>query len=143
MQDNFLIKNSLTCLNDQPTFFRRGMKSCIDHVYTNTPQYTSNITTHNFNILSGINSLSDHSVLSFSYKQDNTLIQPIYKITRDFTKLTKNNLELAYDNNYIISEAFHHSDPNIIADIFVNEMEIIQNSLAPPKRVQIRNNLAP
>ena len=37
MRDNFLIENSLTCLNDQPTFFRRGMKSCIDHVYTNTP----------------------------------------------------------------------------------------------------------
>ena len=70
MRDNFLIDNSLTCLNDQPTFFRRGMKSCIDHVYTNTPQYTSNVTTHNLNILSGINSLSDHSILSFTYKQD-------------------------------------------------------------------------
>ena len=42
-----------------------------------------------------------------------------------------------------MNEAFQYSDPNMIVDIFVNEMEIIQNSLAPPKRVQIRNNLAP
>ena len=50
---------------------------------------------------------------------------------------------MAYENKFLLNEAFQYSDPNIIADIFVNEMEIIQNSLAPPKRVQKRNHLAP
>ena len=64
-------------------------------------------------------------------------------MVRDFSKLTKNNLEFAFDNNYIINTAYNFDCPNLIANIMVNEVEIIQNSLAPPKRVKIQKNLAP
>ena len=48
-----------------------------------------------------------------------------------------------FDNNDVIGLAFNYDDPNIIANILVNKMEIIQNALAPQKRVQIRTKLAP
>ena len=30
--DNLIIDNTLTILNNKPTFFRRGVQSCVDHI---------------------------------------------------------------------------------------------------------------
>ena len=87
------------------------------------------------------NSLSDQSILSFTYKQYDTIIQPLYKIIRDLSKLSKQNQEFAYDNNQFLNEAFQYQDPNQIANILVEE--IIQNTMALPKRVQNWSTLAP
>ena len=65
LRDNFLINHSITCLNKEPIFFRSGTRSCIDHIYTNCPQYIDRVTTHNDRIFNGTNSLSDHSILTF------------------------------------------------------------------------------
>ena len=35
--DNLIIDNTLTILNNKPTFFRRGVQSCVDHILTNIP----------------------------------------------------------------------------------------------------------
>ena len=84
IRDNFLVSNSVTCLNDKPTFFRRNVISCFDHIYNTSPQYIDTVTTHNYNLFNGTSTISDHFILTFSYRQDDTILQPLYKIVRDY-----------------------------------------------------------
>ena len=67
----------------------------------------------------------------------------MYKVIRDNSKLTKGNLEYCFDNNENINSVFHSDDPNVISNILVSELQLIQNAIAPPKRVQVSTKLAP
>lgn len=47
----------------KPTFYRRGVKSCIDHVYSNCHNNIKNVT-HN-------EILSDHRIITVDYNDKN------------------------------------------------------------------------
>ena len=49
LRDNFIIQRNLTIHNDKPTFYRQGVKSCIDHITSNCPTKIKNVTTHQKN----------------------------------------------------------------------------------------------
>ena len=48
-----------------------------------------------------------------------------------------------FDSNDYFNSIFNYDDPNIIASIIVREMEIMQDTISAPKRVQIKTKLAP
>ena len=43
MFDESIIENSLTIHNNKPTFHRRGVNSCVNHIMSNTPLCIDNI----------------------------------------------------------------------------------------------------
>ena len=49
LKDEMIIQNSLVSPNKDPTFFRNGSKSWIDHIITNCPTKITNVRTHNPN----------------------------------------------------------------------------------------------
>ena len=46
-------------------------------------------------------------------------------------------------NNEILNTIFHYTDPEIIANILINEISIIINCIAPAKKVQCNTKYAP
>ena len=45
LRNDYLIENSVSCMNTEPSFFRRGKVSYIDHIYTSSPQYIEQVST--------------------------------------------------------------------------------------------------
>lgn len=101
---DMLIQNSLVSHNKDPTFFRNGFRSCINHIITNCPTKITNVFTHinnnypndiniNTNIINNDNSiLSDYSLLSCSYNSKDIHIPQQFEIIRDGKLLTKERL---------------------------------------------------
>ena len=90
-----LIDCNMTIHNDNPTFFRLGILSCIDHIISNCPTKISNVRTHiqsngsNYinigaNIINTQNAiLSDHAFLSCNYNAKDISIPQQFKIIRN------------------------------------------------------------
>merc|ERR1712030_82609 len=64
------------------------------------------------------------------------------KNKRDYSLLTKLNLQQYYNYNTEIQKAFNHSNPNTIAEIIINQVNIIINSIAPAKKIQCKKKYA-
>ena len=96
IHDNNIIEYNLTYHNKLPTFFRKGVKSCIDFVISNCPTKVSNIRTHyndediyQYEDINYNNILSDHVMVSGVYNNENVAKGSQFKITRDAKLLTK------------------------------------------------------
>ena len=85
LRDSFLINNNLVSHHNKPTFFRRGNVSCLDHLYSNCSSRIKNVTIEK-------EILSDHKIMTFNYNNKKLSINATYKIIRDYSLLTKDNL---------------------------------------------------
>merc|ERR1712101_64271 len=66
-----------------------------------------------------------------------------FMITRNSKLLTRHNLNEYFSNNHFLQEIFSETDPNIIAEILLNELSIIIECIAPSKKIQCSKNYAP
>ena len=57
--------------------------------------------------------------------------------------LTKERLQLYFNNNTALNTVFSYSDPNIIANIIINELSRIIELISPSKKVQCSKSYAP
>ena len=66
-------------------------------------------------------------------------IKPTYRLKRDFNLLNTDILTYYCDMNDKIDTVFDFDTPNDIADILINEIDSIIQTIAPSKLVQCRN----
>ena len=62
---------------------------------------------------------------------------------RDFRRLSQDRLKLAVAKNFKIQNVLQCDDPNEVAMIINNELNIIIDNLAPQKRHQTQKNYLP
>ena len=104
------------------------IKSTIDHIYSNCPGNINNVNTID-------NGFSDHSMISCNFSTIVNNTRPKFAFKRDKSLLSKHNLEQFMDNNTYIDELFQWEEPNLIAEILTNELNIIVNSIAPKPKI--------
>ena len=69
--------------------------------------------------------------------------RPKFAFKRDKSLLSKHNLEQFMENNTYIDELFQWEEPNLIAEILTNELNIIVNSIAPKPKIQLSKKFVP
>ena len=150
IKESNIIEYSLVYHNKLPTFFRKGVKSCVDFIISNCPSKIHNVRTHydgndifEYKDREYNNIMSDHAMLSCTYNNKNIKKSQQFRIVRDSKLLTKHNLNEYLANNEVISTVFNYTDPNSIAEILINELSLIIECIAPSKKVQCSNNYAP
>ena len=82
-------------------------------------------------------------MISAVYNCKNIEIPPLFHKFRDQKLLTKQALTTLFNSNQNISSIFNYEDPNVIANILINELNSIIESLAPEKLIQHSNKYAP
>ena len=82
-------------------------------------------------------------MLSCIYSHHKISIPQQFKTIRNSKLLTKHALNPYFENNSEINKLFHESDPNVIANILINELSIIIESISPSKQIQCKNNHCP
>ena len=132
MRQQFLIDNNLTQHNFKPTFSRNGLSSCIDHIYSKCSYKITDVVTHD-------DILSDHKILTCNYNNKQLNIKPTYKLKRDFNLLNKDILTDYCDRNDRIDTVFDYDTSNEIADILIEEIDNIIQTISPSKLVQCKN----
>ena len=110
--------------------------SCIDHIYSNCPHKLSTVTTHNTGD-------SGHSILTVRYHTKALLAPRRQFYTRPKHKLTIHALNQHLENNDVINSALNYTDPNLIADIMMSELNNIIEIIAPCKIKQEQKNYTP
>ena len=100
----------MTQHNFNPTFVRNGLKSCIDHIYSNCSYKINNVVTQN-------DILSDHYILTCTYNNKHLNIKLTYRLKRDFHLLNRDILTYYCDMNDKIDTVFDIETPNEIADM--------------------------
>ena len=85
LKDEMMIKNSLIEHNHKPTFFRPGIKSCIDHIISNCPSKISSVTTNNHNNTNPTQNviISDHLILTAIYNNKEIVVPQLYTTIRN------------------------------------------------------------
>ena len=69
--------------------------------------------------------------------------RPKFAFKRDKSLLSKHNLGQFMENNTYIDELFQWEEPNLIAEILTNELNIIVNSIAPKPKIQLSKKFVP
>ena len=124
-----------TIHNSEYTRYAAHQKpSIIDHVLSNCPNKLSSVKTNR-------NVTSDHCILTFDYNSKGNQLKPRFRWSRNNQNLTKSNLINEVENSVPLQTIFEHTDPNIVAEILHNELNLIINKLAPKKRVQVKNDI--
>jgi len=83
--------------------------------------------------------LSDHNILTFNYNNNKLNIKPTYKIKRDFNLLNTDILTQYCDMNDRIDTVFDYDMSNDIANILIDEINNIIQTIAPNKLIQCKN----
>ena len=131
-----LIDCNLIIHNKNHTFFKGENKSTIDHIYSNCPGNIDDINT----ITTGF---SDHSMISCNYSTIVNNTWPKFAFKRDKSLSNKHNLEQFLDNNTYIDKLSKWEEPNLIAEILINELSMIVNSIAPKHKIQLSKKFFP
>merc|ERR1712240_335583 len=133
----FITDNNITVHNKEPTYFiNQTPTSCIDHIYSNSPQKITHITTEN-------NGLSDHATLMATYHTKAPTNNPKTVFTRPKYLLTEHNLNQYLNHNDIIQTAYNFTDPDLIAEIIMQEFNNIIEIIAPRTKRQVKKNYTP
>ena len=119
IRDEFLVSKNIIVHNKKPTFHRKNQISCIDHIHSNCASHINNVTTSK-------NILSDHNYIYCTYSNQKFNLWPSYTIKRDFSLLTRYNLQQYFYNNTEIQSVFYYKDTNYIAETIINQMDIIK-----------------
>ena len=123
--------------NNKPTHFSTTHKpTCIDHIFSNCPLKITNTTTYK-------NAMSDHALLSTIYSSKENIVHPKYFYSRNNKLLTKKALNNQIQHSQILNDIFHHTDPNIIANLLQVEINAIINVIAPLKIIQYSRKYTP
>ena len=80
-----------------------------------------------------LNTISDHCYLSSTFNIKIPKQQPKYRRKRDFRLIYRESLIEALKINPGMQNVFHYSDPNVIANIIMETLNEIIDTLAPPK----------
>ena len=135
--------------NNQPTFYRKGIKPCIDFIISNCPTKISNVRTHyngddiyQYKDTNYHNIMSDHIMTSCSYNNKKIRATQQFRTIRDYKLLTKHTLNEYFSHNDTLNTIFNYTDPEIVANVLINEITLIINCIAPPKKIQCSNNYA-
>ena len=83
--------------------------------------------------------LSDHYILTFNYNNKHLNIRPTYRLKRDFNLLNTDILTYCCDKNDRIDTVFYYDTPDKIADILINELNTIIQTIAPSRLIQCKN----
>ena len=129
-----MIDNDITQYNFTLTFTRNGLKSCIDHIYSNCSYKITDAVTQN-------DILSDHNILTFNYNNNKLNIDPTYKIKRDFNLLNTDILTQYCDMNDRIDTVFDYDMSNDIANILIDEINNIIQTIAFSKLIQCKTGI--
>merc|ERR1711989_541 len=128
--------NNMTRLNtDNTRFVYNQTPSSIDHAYTNVPNKTTNMITHDYMIY-------DHKLLSLTYNTKEQIYYPQFIETRNRYKINRFNLLKGIENSQLY-RVFHYTNPNIIANIIQVELGTIIDTIAPLKVKQYRKDYVP
>ena len=150
IRDKNIIDYGLTYHNNKPTFFRKGVISCIDFIISNCPSKISNVRTHdgesieygyydtNYN-----NIISDHVMISCHYNNKNISLPQQFRNIRDNKLLTSHLLNEYFSCNENLNTIFNTFDTDYIAETLTYEISVIIESIAPAKRVQCSSKYAP
>ena len=133
----FISDNKLTVHNNQFTRYQSNCDpSIIDQIISNCPQKIINMRTE-------LNSISDHCHLSSLFNIEIPNQQPRYKRVKNFKGINRESLTEALKVNQHFQEVFHQTDPNIIAEIIMQNLNQIIDILAPLRIVQIKKDYLP
>ena len=129
-------KNDFIIHKTDNTYFKQNITSRPDHIYSNCHDKINNIQTKK-------TIFSDHSILLLNYNTKNNNIRQQYGWKRDKHLLTKHNLTQYFQHNTQLNTISNLTDANEIANIIHFEMDVIINSIAPKRRIQLRKNYSP
>merc|ERR1712240_873999 len=133
----FLTEHYITIHNKEPTYYvNQTPISCIDHIYSNSPQKITHITTIN-------NGYSDHAILTATYHTKAPINNPKIIYIRPKHLLSEHNLNEYLNNNDIIQTAYNYTDPELIAEIIMREYNNIIEIIAPQTKRQVKKNYTP
>merc|ERR1712240_702147 len=104
----------------------------IDHIYSNCSYKITDVVTQK-------DILSDHNILTFNYNNKRLNIKPTYRIKRDFNLLNTDILTYYCDMNDKIDTVFDYDNSDDIADILIDEVNNIIQTIAPSKLIQCKN----
>merc|ERR1712240_978051 len=125
MTVEFLTDNNYTTHNELQTYYVKQQPiSCIDHIYSNCPHKITNVSTHN-------TGRSDHSILTAIYHTKAPIAPRRQYFSRKKYKLTKHALNQHLEHNQILKSVFTYTDPNLIADIIMSELNNTIEVIAP------------
>ena len=95
MINDHLNTNNKTRLNtDNTRFVSNQTPSSIDHLYTNVPNKTTNMITHN-------DMIYDHKLLSITYSTKAIIYHPQFIENRNRKKLNRHNLLIGLKNSQL------------------------------------------
>ena len=124
------------CNSDYTRTVSHQQPSCIDKIYTNSPNKITNLKTKN-------NIHSDHKYLVARFLTKEPSYTPKFFLKRDYTNLTKFNINDYINRSTILNDIFSSQDSDFIAEAIQIELNSIYNALAPGEIVKYRNNYIP
>ena len=83
--------------------------------------------------------LSDHYILTFNYNNKHLDIKLTYRLKRDFNLLNTEILTYYCDMNDRIDTVFNYDNSDDIADILIDEIYNIIQTIAPSNLIQCKN----
>ena len=124
--------HNLVLINTEPTRYRHGQRpTLLDLIISNSPQNISNVK----NIS---NFCSEHMGVMCRININQLIINPQFRKIRCRKNLNSSILMPLIENNQKLQSIFSTSNPDFIADTLTNEIDIIVESVAPSKLVQIQ-----
>ena len=89
------------------------------------------------NITTTITNVSDHCILSGIYKSKVPISRPKFRVIRNVKLITHSQLQLYIENN-LFNTIFSENDPNKIANTLQQELNLIIDTIAPAKQLNLK-----
>ena len=124
-----MIDNSLISHHNKATFHRKGQASCLDHIYSNCHTKIKKVTIEK-------DILSDHKIVTCIYNNKKLNLSTTYTTKRDYSLITTDSLLHYLNMTNNIDQVFNTDNPNTIAEIIINEVNLCIETIAPSKRIQ-------
>ena len=80
------------------------------------------------------NIMSDHIMISCSYNNKKIKSTQQFRTIRDYKLLTKDILNEYFSHNDTLNTIFNYTDPELVANILINEITRIINCIAPLRK---------
>ena len=120
---------SLISHHNKATFHRKGQSSCLDHIYSNCHTKIRKMTIEK-------DILADHKIVTCIYNNKKLNLSTTYTTKRDYSLITTESLLHYLNMTNNIDLVFNTENPNTIAEIIVNEVNLCIETISPSKRVQ-------
>ncbi len=126
-----------TIMNLEPTHCRPGgTPSTIDHITSTHPALINNVTTT-------VTGISNHTIISCICHTKAPVLQPHYRIKRDYHKIEPMEMGAKLLASTHIREATISQDPSQATQLLTQGIMGVLGELAPARRIQTQTNHAP